>query len=425
MCSFFAETITSLQPEIAVRVVPGPPPNNLLTFTFLTCISEPSTLTTSDFVSRWTIPSGQTFTFNQRNPPSFERFRVSQGDVPAGEGRRQATLLFIQNLMYQDAGNYTCEARDSSAPAQSPWFLATVELQLEGKDSHLDGKIQSMYLNESTVTYFTVNLTAIESSVTAYSNDSEVELQCEMTQYIRADEDLQWFNGSMMITSGTNRHTVSYHNGTAGAAQNGGSVPIPGRVSVLTISNPQQSDAGTYSCRILGTEQSADIQLNVMPTQQNTLPPTISPTATPTEQSADIQLNVMPTQQNTLPPTISPAATPTGLWTAVTHSTTTLPSGIAAVLIVVGFIILATITVTTIIIIVLLVRRKMFKMTANEAYGKNVHHSETTTPSNTEPTDYVNESLGPNQPTSEDYTYVLPEPYMQRNPAYQLTSELH
>ena len=229
--------------------------------------------------------------------------------------------------------------------------------------------------------------------MTAYSNESEVELQCEMTLYIRADEDLQWFNGSTMITSGTNRHTISYHNGTAHAAQNGGNIFIPGRVSVLTISNPQQSDAGTYSCRILGTEQ-----------------------------SADIQLNVMSTQQNTLPPTISPAATPTGLWTAVTHSTTTLPSGIAAVLIVVGFIILATITVSTIIIIVLLVRRKNFKMTANKAYGNNVHHSKTAAPSNTQ-TEPVHEDLGPNQPTSgEDYSYVLPEPSMQRNPAYQLTS---
>ena len=159
---------------------------------------------------------------------------------------------------------------------------------------------------------------------------------------------------------------------------------------MLTISNPQQSDAGMYSCRILGTKQ-----------------------------SADIQLNVMPTQQNTFPPTISLAATPTGLWT---HSTTTLPNGIAGVLIVVGFIILATITVSTIIIIVLLVRRKNFKMTANKAYGNNVHHSKTAAPSNTQ-TEPVHEDLGPNQPTSgEDYSYVLPEPSMQRNPAYQLTS---
>ena len=153
MCPFFAETITSLQPEIAVIAVPGPLLNNLFTFIFLTCIPEPTTLTTSDFVSRWTIPSGQTFTFNELNLPNFERFRVSQGNVPAGEGPRQATLLLIQSLTYQDAGNYTCEVRNSSAPPQSEWLLATVELQLEGKDSHLDGKIPSMHLNDSTVTF--------------------------------------------------------------------------------------------------------------------------------------------------------------------------------------------------------------------------------------------------------------------------------
>jgi len=37
-----------------------------------------------------------------------------------------------------------------------------------------------------------------------YSNDSEVELQCEMTLYIRPAEGLQWFDGCMMITSGNN-----------------------------------------------------------------------------------------------------------------------------------------------------------------------------------------------------------------------------
>ena len=132
---FFAETITSLQPETAVRVVPGD--MDLITFIFLNCIPEPSTLTTSEFVSRWTIPSGLAFTNNQPSSPGFERFRVTQGGVATQAGVRIATLLFIRNITYQDAGNYTCEVRSSSAPAQSPWLLATVELQLEGKDSYL------------------------------------------------------------------------------------------------------------------------------------------------------------------------------------------------------------------------------------------------------------------------------------------------
>ena len=134
----FPETITSLQPETAVRVVPGPPLNNLLTFIFLNCIPEPTTLTTSNFVSRWTLPSGQIFTFNQPLPPGFERFRVSQGRLATEEGVRSTTLLVLRNIMYQDAGNYTCEVRSSSAPPQSEWLLAMVELRLEGKDSHLD-----------------------------------------------------------------------------------------------------------------------------------------------------------------------------------------------------------------------------------------------------------------------------------------------
>ena len=118
---------------------------------------------------------------------------------------------------------------------------------------------------------FAVNLQVNVSNVTAYNSDSSVELECEMTLYVRADEDLQWFRGSEMIDSRNDRYTISYRNGLTGAAQNGGNVTVPGRVSVLTISNPQLSDSGTYTCRILGTEQSTDVQLNVEPGELFTL----------------------------------------------------------------------------------------------------------------------------------------------------------
>ena len=126
--------ITSIRPEFPViKVLPEEP--RLNPFTFLMCNPEPnSQLTMVDYVSRWTIPSGETFTYMVRNPPGFERYRIVQGPAAISQNvRREATLLFMEMLSYQDAGNYTCEAR-SSASTQSPWFSASVELQLEGKD---------------------------------------------------------------------------------------------------------------------------------------------------------------------------------------------------------------------------------------------------------------------------------------------------
>ena len=136
---FFVENVSSIQPEVPVRILPED--TRLNTFIFLVCNPEPnSQLTVSNYISRWTIPSGETFTFWVSNPPGFERYRVVQGP---SDGVQQ-TILLLENLSYQDAGNYTCEVRSSSASAQSPWFSASVELQLEGRTHiiHLDGPAQ-------------------------------------------------------------------------------------------------------------------------------------------------------------------------------------------------------------------------------------------------------------------------------------------
>ena len=220
------------------------------------------------------------------------------------------------------------------------------------------------------------------NNVTAYNSDSRVELACEMTLFVRPDQDLQWFRGSEMIVNGTCRYTVSYRNGLTEAAQNGGNMTIPGRVSMLTISNPQLSDSGTYTCRILGTEQSADVQLSV----EVALPATPTPSVT----------------------TRTTPATPMG-------PGATLSTEIIAVIFVVGLTVLTTIITATVIITIILNRKKGFKTTTNSAYGVSLHHLETTARSNTQTTStdyYVNEGLGPNQPTSgeEYYSYPLSGP---------------
>ena len=247
---------------------------------------------------------------------------------------------------------------------------------------------------------FAVDLQATVSNVTAHSNDTEVELVCEMTLFIRPDEDLQWFRGSEMIVNGTGRHTVSYHNGSVRAAQYGGDTLIPGRVSVLTISSPRQSDSGTYTCRILGTEQSADVQLSVEDVFPATSTLTVTAMAIPTEAiptqsafSATITPSVTGTTtpstatpiQNTFPATPTPSktatttpvqkifpATPTPSETATTTPAQSVtprgPGGplsteIIGVLVVIGLITLALITIATIIIIAVFAKRKKdFKM---------------------------------------------------------------
>ena len=105
-------------------------------------------------------------------------------------------------------------------------------------------------------------LQALEREISGSTADSEAVLRCEMTEFIRPDESLQWFRGGQQITNG-GRHSIMYENGTADLAQNGGFDLVPGRVSVLTISDPLLSDSGVYTCQIQGTVVSADIQLSI------------------------------------------------------------------------------------------------------------------------------------------------------------------
>ncbi len=106
--------------------------------------------------------------------------------------------------------------------------------------------------------------TDLDTQVAVNDTESEVHLSCEMTLFIREDKDLQWFKDGLLITSGTDRYTVTYRDGTPSASQKGGTEFLPGRVAVLTISNPVEDDSGIYSCAVAGTEESVDFQLSVV-----------------------------------------------------------------------------------------------------------------------------------------------------------------
>ena len=95
-------------------------------------------------------------------------------------------------------------------------------------------------------------------------NDSTIALYCEMREFIRPDSSLIWEGpGSQGITGGTGKHQITFSNGAPESAANGGGVLVPSRVSTLTITHPEPSDAGTYTCSVNSTSEAVIIELMV------------------------------------------------------------------------------------------------------------------------------------------------------------------
>ncbi len=92
-----------------------------------------------------------------------------------------------------------------------------------------------------------------------------------MSDYIRPDDQLQWFRDGEMITSGQARRQITVMNGNADQGQFGGLSTQSSRVSVLTISNPVLNDTGTYNCHVMGTTESVSIELLVQRSGENNL----------------------------------------------------------------------------------------------------------------------------------------------------------
>ena len=78
--------------------------------------------------SRWSITTGA----EAQSPGTNDgKYDLSQGESTESD---LETALVVQNLIYSDAGVYTCRARDSRDPSnRGPWVEAQVHLQLLGK----------------------------------------------------------------------------------------------------------------------------------------------------------------------------------------------------------------------------------------------------------------------------------------------------
>ena len=96
-------------------------------------------------------------------------------------------------------------------------------------------------------------------NVTVSTEVFNISLSCEMSLYLRPDEDLQWFHDGRLInnTADMERYTTFYF-----SLNREGQLS---RVSTLVISEPQLSDSGTYTCAIRNTALSQDTELTVVP----------------------------------------------------------------------------------------------------------------------------------------------------------------
>ena len=159
---------------------------------------------------------------------SDERVMIRNGNVIVAD--HVGTNAIINNLSYRDNGTYRCEIRenDATGTAISDWANATVELILEVRLQPAN--------NDSLVRTF---------------NDSRyIELTCDMSGYIRPDEDLYWMIDGVEISSSGLKYRVSYRNGQ-NVAQFGGNSTIPSRVTVLTVLDVTLTDSSSeYFCAI-------------------------------------------------------------------------------------------------------------------------------------------------------------------------------
>ena len=156
--------------------------------------------------------------------------------------------IITKNVKVSSMGINTCMTSSQSLPpslsppvtfllplSPFPPFLPTVKLEVLGPTS------------------ITVNGTTT----------TQVELSCEMSQYIHPDRDLWWFRGGQKLDNTQSKYSIGYRNGTK-LALNGGSDVISSRVSVLTISQLTSSDSGVFTCKVFGTDQSGDVCLTVV-----------------------------------------------------------------------------------------------------------------------------------------------------------------
>ncbi len=103
---------------------------------------------------------------------------------------------------------------------------------------------------------------AIVPQVSPSDVDTDATLNCEMTFYIHPDSDFLWMRGGQRIDP-NDKYDIIYSDGGTDRGQMGGTNLVRSRLSALVIKNLEPSDDGNYTCFVEGTDESANVQLNI------------------------------------------------------------------------------------------------------------------------------------------------------------------
>ena len=176
-----------------------------------------------DFTTRWFVN-----TTVELHPSG--KYHMSQGTGPYVTDL--VTVLVVQNLTYEDAGNYTCLVSPKLG-TQEP-SSATQQIVLPTK------------------------LLIRNGSVVVANVGDTVTVWCEMFQYLRPDNSLLWYHDSEGPLTTGSKYGVQYVTDTKQTLF-GSAVS---RISILTISNiTSTSDLGNYTCRVGNENASTSLQL--------------------------------------------------------------------------------------------------------------------------------------------------------------------
>ena len=114
-------TIFATRPSITL------PDTSLRPSIILACGLTPMSLSVQGYRLRWITPAGEILTSNTG------RYIVNNGPVPFDGMQFPGSVIAIEDLSYEDRGNYICEGQRTNTTDPNAWESATITLQLNCK----------------------------------------------------------------------------------------------------------------------------------------------------------------------------------------------------------------------------------------------------------------------------------------------------